>query len=77
MFGDVANFAISCAGSACDVRFVSLAKPGAPVPGPDVLPSEIAETEPATAPAFGFPLPRRLSAEQAVAERMVKNSEEN
>ena len=27
--GDVANFAIACAGSACEVRFVSLVKPGA------------------------------------------------
>ena len=36
VFGDVANFAIACASSACEVRFVSLAKPGAPMPRPEV-----------------------------------------
>jgi len=75
VFGDVANFAIACAGSACEVRFVSLAKPGAPVPGPDVLQSEVAETEPATAPAVAPPA--QAPVEQGVAERLVKNSEEN
>jgi hypothetical protein len=50
VFGDVANFAIACAGSACEVRFVSLAKAGAPVPGPHSLPGTVAEAEPAAEP---------------------------
>lgn len=34
VFGDVANFAIACAGSACEVRFVSLVRPDAQRPSP-------------------------------------------
>ena len=75
VFGDVANFAIACAGSACEVRFVSLAKPGAPVPGPDVLPSELAQPEPATAPAVAPPA--EAPVDRADTERPVKNGEEN
>ena len=55
VFGDIANFAIACAGSACEVRFVSLARPGAPVPGPESLQGEFSHTAPATAPAFAPP----------------------
>jgi hypothetical protein len=52
VFGDVANFAIACAGSACEVRFVSLVKPGAPIPAPDSLQGEFSLTPPVTAPAL-------------------------
>jgi hypothetical protein len=52
VFGDVANFAIACAGSACDVRFVSLAKPGTPAVGPDALQGELSRAESVAAPAF-------------------------
>ena len=55
VFGDVANFAIACAGSACEVRFVSLAKPGALVPGPASLQGGLSRAEPATAPALAPP----------------------
>jgi len=51
VFGDVANFAIACAGSACEVRFVSLAKAGAPVPAPfQVTQEELVEAEPSLPP---------------------------
>ena len=50
VFGDVANFAIACSGSACEVRFVSLAKPGAPVPRPDSVQADLSDTEPASVP---------------------------
>jgi len=56
VFGDVANFAIACAGSACEVRFVSLLKPEAPVPGPASLQGQLSRTEPAPAPAFAPPV---------------------
>ncbi len=52
VFGDVANFAIACSGSACEVRFVSLAKPGAPVPmpRPDPEQADPSATESASVP---------------------------
>jgi len=65
VFGDVANFAVACAGSACEVRFVSLAKPGASVPGLESLPVELAHTAPAAAPVFA---PRaQMPVDQAAA----------
>ena len=51
VFGDVANFAIACAGNACEVRFVSLVKPGASIPGPASLQGEFSHAELGTAPA--------------------------
>ena len=56
VFGDVANFAVACAGGACEVRFVSLVKPGAPVPGREPLQGEFSHTAPATAPPAQVPV---------------------
>jgi len=67
VFGDVANFAIACAGSACEVRFVSLAKPGAAVPGFVPVQGEVARTEPATAPEPAAPAPRPVARVGAAA----------
>ena len=68
VFGDVANFAIACAGSACEVRFVSLAKPGAPVPGPDVLQADSSSAPPAIAPTSARPEPVPISHAAASAK---------
>jgi len=65
VFGDVANFAIACAGSACEVRFVSLTKSGAPLPGPGRLQGELSHVAPVTAPAFAPPA--QATVEQAAA----------
>jgi hypothetical protein len=57
VFGDVANFAIACAGSLCEVRFVSLAKAGVPLPVADSSPRNLAQVEPPAdaAPADAAP----------------------
>jgi len=73
VFGDVANFAIACAGSACEVRFVSLARPGAPVPGPESLQGEFSHAEPATAPTFAPPA--QAPFDQAAAAAPLTNSD--
>ena len=63
-----------CAGSACDVRFVSLAKPGAPVPRPEALQAEVAETEPATAPAFAPPAQAPVDQAAAAAQSILNGN---
>jgi hypothetical protein len=56
VFGDVANFAIACAGSACEVRFVSLLRPGSPEAKQDLAQAAPAEpVAPATAPEMAPP----------------------
>jgi hypothetical protein len=52
VFGDVANFAVACAGAACEVRFVSLAKPGSPARGPETAQSEFVPEDPAVAQSY-------------------------
>lgn len=78
VFGDVANFAITCAGGACEVRFVSLATPGSPVaawpvtdPGQPVLARELdaaAAAPQATVPVAAVPRARVESSEEPQAE---------
>jgi hypothetical protein len=75
VFGDVANFALACAGSACEVRFVSLAKAGAPVPGPDSLQSGLSHTQPATASASARPEPVPISHAAASAKAAADGDE--
>jgi hypothetical protein len=68
VFGDIANFAIACAGSACEVRFVSLLKNGSPIAAPDSLQGEYSFTQPAIAlaPAPPTPAPAGAAAAQPV-----------
>jgi hypothetical protein len=73
VFGDVANFAIACAGNACDVRFVSLAKPGTPSAGPDALQGELSRAEAPTAPAFVPPSQARVDRATAAAPALQDN----
>jgi hypothetical protein len=76
VFGDIANFAIACAGSACEVRFVSLAKPGAPVPRPEALQAELSDTEPpAIAPTSARPGPVPISHAAASAKAAADGDE--
>jgi len=78
VFGDVANFAIACAGSACEVRFVSLAKPGAPVPRPEALQAELSDTDTqpvVTAPASTRPGPVPISHAAASAKAAADGDE--
>ena len=77
VFGDVANFAIACAGSACEVRFVSLAKPGAPVPRPEALQAELSDTDtqPVTAPTSARPGPVPISHAAASAKAAADGDE--
>ncbi|HSC62103.1 MAG TPA: hypothetical protein VLD35_00595 [Caldimonas sp.] len=80
VFGDVANFAIACAGSACEVRFVSLVKPGAPAPRLDSMRGDPAPTDPEVAPTFTPPEQASVAPPPLVqtgTERPVKNGEEN
>jgi len=89
VFGDVANFAIACAGSACEVRFVSLAKPGAPVlasgapvRGPDAEQADFSSpTQSAIAPTYARPEPVPIShaarAAKAAADGDETPSSEN
>ena len=71
VFGDVANFVIACAGGACEVRFVSLVQPGAPVPGPASLQGEFSHVQPATAPALAPLAQAPVSRGPAAAQPMV------
>jgi len=74
VFGDVANFAIACAGSACEVRFVSLAQPGvAPAPGPEWLRGEVSQLAPASASALAPPV--QTSVGQAAAAAPLQDSD--
>jgi len=74
VFGDVANFAIACAGSACEVRFVSLAQPGgAPAPGPESLRGEVSQLAPASAPALAPPVQTPVG--QAAAAAPLQDSD--
>jgi len=74
VFGDVANFAIACAGSACEVRFVSLAQPGgAPAPGPESLRGEVSQLAPASASALAPPV--QTSVGQAAAAAPLQDSD--
>jgi hypothetical protein len=70
VFGDVANFAIACVGNACEVRFVSIAKPGSPVPGADSLQQEFSYAETAPAPALAPPAQAAASPGAAAAPSM-------
>lgn len=77
VFGDVANFAIACAGSACEVRFVSLTQPGAPAPRVESPPREVAEFAPPApepAPATAPP-PNSSMARAAAAPPLNENGE--
>jgi hypothetical protein len=69
VFGDVANFAIACAGGACEVRFVSLLKNGVPIAPPDSQQGEFSFTPPAAAPALAQPAQAPVGA--AAAQPMV------
>ena len=73
VFGDIANFAIACAGSGCEVRFVSLAQPGALAPGPDSLQGGLSHGSPATAPALA--LPAQAPVDQAAAGAPLLNGD--
>jgi len=77
VFGDVANFAIACAGSACEVRFVSLAKPGAPAPRPEALQAEYldTDTQPVAAPTSDRPGPVPISHAAASAKAAADGDE--
>ena len=78
VFGDVANFAIACAGSACEVRFVSLAKPGAPVPRPEAMQAELSDTDTqpvVTAPTSTRPEPVPISHAAASAKAAADGDE--
>jgi hypothetical protein len=65
VFGDVANFAIACAGSACEVRFVSLLKPATP----EALQGDFSLAAPALAPAA------QASVDQATAAAPLLNGD--
>jgi hypothetical protein len=53
VFGDIANFAVSCAGKACVVHFVAAAAPAASRP----FSPPASMVEDAAAPALAPPLP--------------------
>jgi hypothetical protein len=71
VFGDVANFAIACTGSACEVRFVSLAKSGATVPGSASLQGGFSRAEPAITPAVAPPAQAPVNQAAAAAQPIL------
>ena len=73
VFGDVANFVVACAGTACDVRFVSLVTPGAPgalVTRRESLQADLAQPDWAPAqdpaPAIEMPVTQAVAPKQAL-----------
>ena len=75
VFGDVANFAIACAGSLCEVRFVSLAKAGAPVPRADSIPDDLADFAPPAADPAPAPPANGSMARAAAAAPLNESGE--
>ena len=69
VFGDVANFAVACAGSACEVRFVSLVNAGAS-PGRVSPQAQVAHVDPAIAqpylPVVQMPVEQAAAPKQAL-----------